>query len=515
MKPQDNSGNMQLENDIPSTFASSSEEERDDTIRRRESRERMYETPFKNDKLFLKRPTSTPSTVMQMTPSPSRSPLVDSVSRNPGAAPTRAPGPPSSASFIEVQNNFLDNSVSTALFRYPTPSRTRRKGRASSRRLRLSQSLLLDNYQTPKASGGMERRRSSSHRKNLSFGHIPSPGNSSPELSSMDSTPESSPSRIGAMYTRASSFNALELTPSSSSQTPKGRGRSILFVWGFLALAMTSSLGIICLTRSAIQFDQAYEATRLDAPLSAAGLRGQMTSGHWGGESATKDKTSKHSGESRESHKKGGSHSHIKDSKQPHSSPEPDGMRAKAKYATGHQKTSHRHDKHAKVSTSTQFSTLPKIHLPPPPIFSKARKFESQDPNMYSHHYASNSQRVVALDPSNKGTSLGPTRSVKLYPADFTDNTQLYSVLDSSDERLGHMELRDPHSQGECVPMQDWQTTFHPLCNGMHEIAIENMGEDNGNDVNLFGTKGFWRYAWRLDIQNVQQQDTVVLKTLK
>lgn len=131
---------------------------------------------------------------------------------------------------------------------------------------------------------------------------------------------------------------------------------------------------------------------------------------------------------------------------------------------------------------------------------------------MYSKH-SSASRRVVALDPTN--TEVAPPRSIKLYPADFTDNTQLYSILDSSDERLGHMELREPYTQGECVPMQDWQTTFHPSCNGMHEIAIESMGEDNGNNVQLFGTKGFWRYAWKLDVQNVHEQDTMVLKTLK
>jgi hypothetical protein len=528
---------MQIKNDLPGVFASSSEEERDDIIRRHDSLERtMYQTPFKSDKLFLKRPVATPATVMQMTPSPIRSPLMDIVSPTPGAAPTRAPGPPSSSasSFIEVQQGFLDNNVSTALFRDPTPSRTRRKGRDSSRpsrRSRLSQSLLLDNYQTPKASEGMERRRSSQrHRKHRSFGHIPSPQNSSPDFSSMDTTPESSPSRAAAgMHTRASSFNALgESTPSSATPTPKSRGRSILFVWGFLALAMTSSLGMICLTRSAVKFEQAYEATRPDAPLSAAGLRGQMTSGHWAGQGqggATKEKAaSQHGGESHKSssHKKGGSHSHKKPSTHHHGNP--DDIPAKAKDATDHRKTSHdgshgnhRHEQHAKVSSAsaaTHFGTLPKLHLPLPPIFSKGRKFESQDPNMYSHH-SSKSQRVVALDPSNIGISLSPTRSVKLLPADFTDNTQLYSVLDSSDERLGHMELRDPYSQGECVPMQDWQTTFHPSCNGMHEIAIESMGEDNGNDLNLFGTKGFWRYAWRLDIQNLQKQDTMVLKTLK
>jgi serine/threonine protein kinase len=106
----------------------------------------------------------------------------------------------------------------------------------------------------------------------------------------------------------------------------------------------------------------------------------------------------------------------------------------------------------------------------------------------------------------------GTHRKIKHYPADFTDNTQLYSILESTDERLSHMEMKKPYVDEECVPMQDWQTTFYPSCNGMHELAIETMGEDNGNSVNLFGTKGYWRNAWRVD---VQAKDTIVLKTLK
>lgn len=512
---------MQIETELPSTFASSSEEERDDRIRRREGRQRiLYETPFKSDKLFLKKSASTPATVTQMTPSPIRSPFMDSVSPNPGAAPTRAPQPASSASSpFETQQGFIDNDVSTALFQDPTPSRTRRKGKDSSRpsrRLRLSQSLLLDNYVTPKASEGMERRRSSSHRKHRSFGQVPSPGNSSPDLSSFDCTPESSPNRDGG-HSRASSFShPLDSAQFSFPHPPKGRGRSILYIWGFLALSMTSSLGMICLTQSAVKMEEAYEATRPDAPLSASGLRGQMTSGHWDGQTTIKTtKERKNSrGESHgSSHKREGSHSHSR-----HNSPaDSDHVPATGQKKTPHHEShgNHRHNQHAKVSTSTASMTLPKMYLPPPPIFSKSRKFESQDPSMYTQH-SSNNRRVVALDPSIMGTSItSPTRSVKSYPADFTDNTQLYSVLDSSDERLGHMELREPYSQGECVPMQDWQTTFHPSCNGMHEIAMGDMGEDNGNDVNLFGIKGFWRYAWRLDLQNVQKQDTLVLKTLK
>ena len=85
------------------------------------------------------------------------------------------------------------------------------------------------------------------------------------------------------------------------------------------------------------------------------------------------------------------------------------------------------------------------------------------------------------------------------------------------------MERRAPYEQDECVPMQDWQTTFHPSCNGVHELGVENLGEESTEtDVQLFGTKGYWRYAWKLDLRkqgrrkfSEQIGDRVVLKTLK
>ena len=123
-------------------------------------------------------------------------------------------------------------------------------------------------------------------------------------------------------------------------------------------------------------------------------------------------------------------------------------------------------------------------------------------------------------DVVGKTTSNKPVvpRKVQSYPAEFTDNTQYYGMYDSSDERLRKMELREPYSQGECVPMQDWQTTFHPFCNGVHELGVEYLGErTTETNVQLFGTKGYWRYAWRLDLRKQQKKygDTVVLKTLK
>lgn len=152
--------------------------------------------------------------------------------------------------------------------------------------------------------------------------------------------------------------------------------------------------------------------------------------------------------------------------------------------------------------------------------------FEAQDSRFYrtSINKASRTDtppRIALIDSSGfDASSPQSQRLLELYPADFTDNTQFYSILDSRDERVSSsMERRPPLADGECVPMQDWQTTFHPSCNGMHELDMVNLGEDNGNDMKLFGTKGYWRNAWRVDSLGghhaLDKRDTIVLKTLK
>ena len=78
-----------------------------------------------------------------------------------------------------------------------------------------------------------------------------------------------------------------------------------MFVWGFVSLAVTSTLVMMGLTLSAVKFEQTYEASRPDAPLSAAGLRGQMTSGHWDAQTTTKHNSYTQSGDSKQSQKKG------------------------------------------------------------------------------------------------------------------------------------------------------------------------------------------------------------------
>lgn len=154
------------------------------------------------------------------------------------------------------------------------------------------------------------------------------------------------------------------------------------------------------------------------------------------------------------------------------------------------------------------------------------RTFEDLD----AHMYASTSldepstipRRMVVLN--NDILESSASYSVQQYPAALTDNTQFYGVFDSSDERLRKMELREPYEDGECVPMKEWQTTFHPSCNGVHELGVEYLGGlSTETNVQLFGTKGYWRYAWRLDLQRNSHRsqdtkeggDTVVLKTLK
>jgi hypothetical protein len=177
----------------------------------------------------------------------------------------------------------------------------------------------------------------------------------------------------------------------------------------------------------------------------------------------------------------------------------------------------------------------------PPSMSSKKRepKFDTVDRYLYYPSSISKNgtkadflPRTVMLDPSVKRVS----RKIKKYPADFTDSTQLYGILASDDERLRKMEMRDPYSTNECVPMQEWQTAYQPSCNGMHELALQTLGASKtsleeksskrleglgleGLNATLFGTKGFWRYAWKLVINHHDhkraEEDTIVFKNLK
>ena len=80
--------------------------------------------------------------------------------------------------------------------------------------------------------------------------------------------------------------------------------------------------------------------------------------------------------------------------------------------------------------------------------------------------------RVVFM---NKKSERPASRYVELYPAVFSDNTQLYGVRNSDDEALSKMELCPPYNNGECVSMLKWQTEYYPSCNGMYELDLEQL----------------------------------------
>lgn len=170
------------------------------------------------------------------------------------------------------------------------------------------------------------------------------------------------------------------------------------------------------------------------------------------------------------------------------------------------------------------FQAILPVNLPPAvDDLDEEPSFEFTDRDFYSstpEHGTSAGRRIVALHGLSNDNALPPSRLVQQYPAEITDNTQLYGILDSGDEHISTLEMRAPYVQGECVPMQEWQTTFNPSCNGMHELDMPGMGDDrNEDDFKLFGMNGFWRNAWRYDSTgehgSVSERDTVVLKTLK
>jgi hypothetical protein len=431
--------------------SSSSEEEREG--RRDHRRTTPYRTP--NAGGYRSKIDLTPMTVMmQMTPSPVQSPLISDLS------------PIETASFASMQQTYLDQSISTptaVLFLDNTP--TKRRRRRSSRRTRLSDSLHLeDSFGTKPPLATSARRRSTGRKQR-----------GSPYTS--DTSPETSQSGR-----KEYSF------PRTSASPPRLNAQQdshfkLNYHWfiqmSFACMLVVSAAGMLFLTNSAVPSEH-YEPLRPAMHLTEAGLRGKMVQGRWDGYSKSLKKEHEKRGHDEKEDKKEMEHRKAKKTER------------KREGSKSHQKK----------------NTLPRVLLPSP-IHHDKQQFDSQDSALYST-VTTYKRRVVALDPS---LPIPHHRKIKLFPADVTDNTQLYPMLDSSDERLSKMEVKEPYSTDECVPMQDWQTQFHPSCNEMHELPLANMGVDNNMEFNLFGTNGFWRNAWKVDFED--DHDTVVLKTLK
>ena len=361
--------------------------------------------------------------------------------------------------------------------------------------------------------------------------------------------------------------------------------KSLCLSGTFMSMVILSLSGMVFLTNRAVipstglyelekeQFVPAVH-NRPDHNFSAAGLRGKMVLGRmWDNSNASEkqprssDDSSGDSGSSSNSKVRSAVKNDVSLKKYQRS-----GKHASSSTGNSEMPKQYQSKKKMKNTKVTVPSHRLQIHMPHS-ISNLGPKFEEVDPNIYypssifQNHIHINKvdnsltssssslsttiklqqqqpknvhyPRIVSLDPSVKRV----TRKIKVYPADFTDNTQLYGTLPSDDERLSRMEMKAPYSTGECVPMQEWQTIYHPSCNAMHELALQTIGatksdhnlnnKDNnythlkkshggeieGLSANLFGTGGFWRYAWKLDLENFDYQrrkmDTVVLKTLK
>jgi serine/threonine protein kinase len=81
--------------------------------------------------------------------------------------------------------------------------------------------------------------------------------------------------------------------------------------------------------------------------------------------------------------------------------------------------------------------------------------------------------------------------------------------------------LKTDYTDGDCVPMHEWQTKSFPNCNLVHEYDLTSAGPGvHRNNTNLILEdnlvmlgQGWFRNTWRLDVGSTNEK--VVLKTLR
>lgn len=92
-----------------------------------------------------------------------------------------------------------------------------------------------------------------------------------------------------------------------------------------------------------------------------------------------------------------------------------------------------------------------------------------------------------------------------------TSSSDEEKVLSSSSETAAW----DPDQ--ECVPMAEWQTSFNPSCNSVHEMDMPFLLKKDA--YSLVSNKGFWRNAWNIDMNiaenGMSPVSNIVIKSLK
>jgi serine/threonine protein kinase len=99
------------------------------------------------------------------------------------------------------------------------------------------------------------------------------------------------------------------------------------------------------------------------------------------------------------------------------------------------------------------------------------------------------------------------------------DDSMLHAPLGF--EAAPQDRMKPDYTEGDCVPMHEWQTKSFPNCNALHEYDLRAAGpgvyRNNTNTIledNLILLNGGWfRQTWRLNIGSTKE--SVVLKTLK
>lgn len=108
---------------------------------------------------------------------------------------------------------------------------------------------------------------------------------------------------------------------------------------------------------------------------------------------------------------------------------------------------------------------------------------------------------------------------VRTQPFELPDDEMLHAP--PGFEAVPQDKPKADYTQGDCVPMHDWQTRSFPNCNLLHEYDLKAAGpgiyKNNTNlvleDTVKFLGQGWFRHAWRLSAGSTDE--SVVLKTLR
>jgi len=99
----------------------------------------------------------------------------------------------------------------------------------------------------------------------------------------------------------------------------------------------------------------------------------------------------------------------------------------------------------------------------------------------------------------------------------LSSNVENASSQDDKVHSLTTTETAAWDPDQECIPMADWQTTFKPSCNSVHEMDMPFLL--NKDAYSLVSEKGFWRNAWKVDMKvaenGMSPMSNIVIKSLK